>query len=216
MDVAIIIPAQASNKYNESGDLASFGDTTLLEWKISQCKEIVDQRNIYISSSDLEVKKIAFKEEVNFIQRNNETSFSQIILHTLQQVPNSNILWTNPTAPFISKDDYSNMLKTFFDSSHISSLISVSTKKDYVYYQNKRLNFDEQFISRDKIPPVKVVTNGCYLIEKNLAIATKSLYSNNPFLYELDYLSALEIKDLHTYQISQELISAYFKRDLHV
>ena len=37
MNFAVIIPAQETNKYHKLGDLAPFGDTTLLEWKISQC-----------------------------------------------------------------------------------------------------------------------------------------------------------------------------------
>ena len=36
--INIIIPAQEKNKYSEYGDLVSFGETTLLEWKISQTK----------------------------------------------------------------------------------------------------------------------------------------------------------------------------------
>ncbi|EKO5126655.1 hypothetical protein P0K00_001322, partial [Campylobacter coli] len=42
-DFAVIIPAQESNQYHEKGDLAPFGSTTLLEWKIAQCKEFVKE-----------------------------------------------------------------------------------------------------------------------------------------------------------------------------
>ena len=40
MKLNIIIPALEKNKYSTSGDLAPWGDTTLLEWKIYQAKKI--------------------------------------------------------------------------------------------------------------------------------------------------------------------------------
>ena len=40
-DLVFFIPAQETNKYHKLGDLAPFGDTTLLQWKISQCKKVV-------------------------------------------------------------------------------------------------------------------------------------------------------------------------------
>ena len=50
-EINIIIPALEKNKYSEYGDLVSFGETTLLEWKISQAKRVDGIKNIYVSSS---------------------------------------------------------------------------------------------------------------------------------------------------------------------
>jgi CMP-N-acetylneuraminic acid synthetase len=52
MTCSVIIPAQKHNKYHKMGDLAPFGDTTLLEWKISQCKEFIQPECIYVSTDD--------------------------------------------------------------------------------------------------------------------------------------------------------------------
>ena len=45
MKLNIIIPALEKNKYSTSGDLAPWGDTTLLEWKIYQAKNIISIKN---------------------------------------------------------------------------------------------------------------------------------------------------------------------------
>ena len=47
--INIIIPAQEKNKYSEYGDLVSFGETTLLEWKISQAKKVDGIKYIYVT-----------------------------------------------------------------------------------------------------------------------------------------------------------------------
>ncbi len=216
MSFAIIIPAQETNKYHKLGDLAPFGDTTLLEWKISQCKEFSKSSRIYISSDSNEIEEISQKEEVNFIKRNKQTTYSQIIKDTLLEVKEEIIIWTNSTSPFLGFKDYQSMINKFTDNENISSIVSVYSKYDYAYYDNKRLNFDKTFIPRAELIPIQIVTNGCYIIRKDIAIQNESLYVDNSFLYELDYLSSIEIKDVHTYQISTELISSYFKRDLDV
>jgi CMP-N-acetylneuraminic acid synthetase len=216
MDIAVIIPAQETNKYHSLGDLAPFGDTTLLEWKISQCKELTNISNIFVTSDSIKIKKIAQKEDVNFIQRVNTNTYTEIILHSISNISQNTILWTNPTAPFISKEDYKTMIEKFDSLHDYDSLLSVSEKKDYAYFKNSRLNFEKQLSSRSDLEPLYIVTNGCYIIKKNIAIQAKSLYGEKPYLYNLDYLSSIEIKDISTYLISQELISMYFKRDLDV
>lgn len=216
MSFAIIIPAQETNKYHKLGDLAPFGDTTLLEWKISQCKEFAKSSQIYISSDSEIIKDIAQKEEVNFIKRKSQIAYRQIIKDTLLEVKEDTIIWTNPTSPFLGYKDYQLMIKKYANDENINSIVSVYSKYDYVYYDNKRLNFSETFTPRNELRPVQIVTNGCYVIKKDIAIKKESLYSDSPFLYELDYLTSIEIKDMHIYEISKELISSYFKKDLNV
>ena len=216
MDFAVIIPAQETNKYHILGDLAPFGDTTLLEWKISQCKELTNISNIFVTSDSMKIKKIAQKEDVNFIQRINTNTYTEIILHSINNISQDTILWTNPTSPFIGKEDYKSMLEQFHNLHDNDSLLSVSEKKDYAYFKNSRLNFEKQLSSRSDLAPLYIVTNGCYIIKKDIALQAKSLYGEKPYLYNLDYLSSIEIKDISTYLISQELISMYFKRDLDV
>jgi CMP-N-acetylneuraminic acid synthetase len=216
MTFAVVIPAQDANKYHELGDLAPFGGVTLLEWKIAQCKEFSKASEIYICSDSKVIKEIAENEEVNFIERQSNISYKEIIVNALDNVKECIVLWTNPTSPFLGLEDYLLMKKKYESDENIKSLVGVCNKYDYIYYNNKRLNFLDKFIPRSELKPVQVVTNGCYIVDKKMAIKKESLYGNNSFLYELDYFSSIEIKDLHTYKISKELISVYFKRDLGV
>lgn len=216
MDLAVVIPAIDKNRYHEDGDLAPFGDTTLLEWKISQCKEFVDESMIYISSNCESIKDIANKENVNYIERGEDSDYSSIIFNSAKSISQSTILWTNPTSPFLGYLDYKMMIEEFAKLDVNDSLLSVREKKDFVFFDNNRLNFSTQLSSREKIKPIQIVTNGCYIINKSDLTKYKSLYGEKPFLYKLDTLSSIEIKDLDSYEISKELISSYFKRDLDV
>ena len=75
---AVIIPAQEKNRYHELGDIAPFGDTTLLEWKIAQCKEFIRSSQIYINSESKNIEEIAIRSNVNFIEREPRLNYIDI------------------------------------------------------------------------------------------------------------------------------------------
>ena len=64
-EINIIIPALEKNKYSEYGDLVSFGETTLLEWKIKQAKKIKNVTKILVASpSNVIKKKCKYKRDL--------------------------------------------------------------------------------------------------------------------------------------------------------
>lgn len=215
MNFAIIIPAQETNKYHKLGDLAPFGDTTLLEWKISQCKEFASSSQIYISSDSKTIEEIAEKEEVNFIKRSTGLNYQDMLAETIDKVDTTDIIWINTTSPFMSSNGYKAMYEKY-QTEALSSLVSVEKKKEYIFFDNHKLNFSDYFISRKDIKPIYIMTNGCYIIKKDIALQFKNLLSNNPELYEVDSFVASEIKDVHDYTIAKEMISIYFRKEFDV
>lgn len=215
MDFAIVIPAQETNKYHKFGDLAPFGDTTLLEWKIAQCKEFGKSSQIYISSDSEKIEEIAQKEGVNFRKRNQDLKYIEIIFETLKNINAEDIIWINPTSPFMSSQVYSDMY-TKYKCESLNSLVSVEKKKEYIFFNNKKLNFQDNFISRSDIEPIYIMTNGCSIIKKNIALENSNLISLNPSFFEVDSFLSTEIKDVHDYSIALEMISIYFKKEFDV
>ena len=128
MSFAIIIPAQEKNKYHELGDLAPFGNTTLLEWKIAQCKEFAELSEIHISSDSDTIKDIAKKEEVNFIKRKSGLSYKDMVFASIKGVNANDIVLINTTSPFMKSEIYKKMY-TKYKNEKLISLISVEKKK---------------------------------------------------------------------------------------
>lgn len=215
MSFAIVIPAQETNKYHKLGDLAPFGDTTLLEWKISQCKEFASSSQIYISSDSEMIKEIAEKEEVHFIKRKIGLSYQDMLVETIDKIDTTDIIWINTTSPFMSTNVYKAMYQKY-QTEDLSSLVSVEKKKEYIFFNNHKLNFSDDFISRKDIEPIYIMTNGCYIIKKNTALKSKNLLSSNPKLYEVDSFVASEIKDVQDYTVAKEMISIYFRKEFDV
>ncbi|WP_428737606.1 cytidylyltransferase domain-containing protein [Sulfurimonas sp.] len=215
MDFSIIIPAQESNKYHKLGDLAPFGDTTLLEWKISQCKEFVKPSKIYISSYSQLIEEIATKEEVNFIKRDSELDYQSMLCNSIEAVEAENIVWINTTSPFMDFNVYKKMCEKY-KNENLTSLVSVEKISEYTFFNNKKLNFSDDFTPREKLEPIYIMTNGCYVINKAIALQCKNLLSSNPMFFEVDSFLATEIKDVQDYSIARDMISIYFKKEFNV
>lgn len=216
MSYAVIIPAIETNKYHKLGDLAPFGDTTLLEWKISQCKEFVKSSSqIYISSDSKLIEGIAQKENVNFIKRKVGSCYQDMLIETIEKTDATDIIWINTTFPFMNASIYKNMYSKY-QTENLISLVPVERKKEYVFFDNKKLNFNDAFMSRSDIKPIYIMINGCYIIKKDIVLKSQNLLSTNPDFFEIDSFEATEIKDIQGYTIAKEMISIYFKKELYV
>jgi CMP-N-acetylneuraminic acid synthetase len=212
-NVAIVIPALDKNQYYPEGDLVKFGDTTLLEWKISQVLGVVENENIYIATPSEKIIALAGEYGIQTIKRGDESDLSDWIPKCIEPISKKNILWAHVTSPFLSASDYTAMLKKFFslDRSH-DSLIAVSKEQEYICFQNKPLNFDiNDYKSRASLKPVYRITNGCYISQKETYHQNRKYFGQSPFYFEVDKLTALEIKDIDHYQMASSLLSLYFK-----
>jgi len=217
---SIFIPAQEKNLYSPDGDLTLFGQNTLLDWKIAQCKKIAKSQDIYISSSSKIIASFAQKEGVNFLDRSNrvdESFFSQII-EISKNTKKEYILWTNVTSPFLDERIYTKMLDIINKDKSIDIMQSSINKFDYAYFKNKKLNFDNTLTKRTELEPLVLLTNGVFIFKSQylkevdeLSIFKTKKYKN----YNLDHLASLEVKDIMSYEIAQDLISIYFKNKLY-
>jgi CMP-N-acetylneuraminic acid synthetase len=215
MKIAIIVPALAKNNYHEKGDLAPFGDVSILEWKLSQLRNIKTEHVIYVSSPDAQIGELAKREQAHFIQRSEHSSLTKMIHESLIAVNEETILWANVTSPFLSAKNYQKMMDKFIEIRHENdSLIAVNTLHEYFYYQTKPLNFDpHRHASRKNIEGLTLITNGCFIISRRKALEYDSFFGDKPYFYETNHLAAMEIKDIANYSMSLNMLTFYFRNE---
>jgi len=98
-----------------------------------------------------------------------------------------------------------------FTSNDCNLLISILERRDYAFYENKKINFGNAFIDRTDIAPINICTNGAYIFNKEYIVQTNSLLDTEKiYLSRLDKLPSVEIKDIIDYSVSKDLISLYF------
>jgi CMP-N-acetylneuraminic acid synthetase len=212
-NIAVVIPALECNRYYPDGDMVQFGDTTLLEWKISQVLEVINKENVYISTPSNKIIKLAQNYGLNFVKRDDGNNPDQYIAASVEPIKKENILWTHATSPFVSAKDYRSMLEVFFNlPNQHDSLITVYKEEEYIYFRNTPLNFNvDKFKARGEIDPIYRVTNGCYITPKKSYLENQKFFGNSAYFYEVDKLTSLEIKNITHYEMALDLISMYFK-----
>jgi CMP-N-acetylneuraminic acid synthetase len=215
MKIAIIVPALQNNKYHEKGDLAPFGDVSILEWKLSQLRNIKTEHTIYVSSPDVQIGELAKREQAHFTLRSDHSSLTKMIHESIVAVSEETILWANVTSPFLSAKSYQKMIDKFIEvRQEKDSLIAANTLQEYCYFHNKPLNFNpEKHASRKTIEGLTIITNGCFIISRKKALERDSFFGDNPFFYEVGHLAAMEIKDIVNYSLSLNMLAFYFKNE---
>ena len=112
-NIAVVIPALDNNQYYSDGDLVRFGDTTLLEWKISQILGVTGKENIYVSTPSDKIIDLVQSYGVNVVKRSQGSDPSQWIKESVNTIESEFVLWTHATSPFISAGDYRGMVENF-------------------------------------------------------------------------------------------------------
>ena len=211
--VAIVIPALDKNQYYPEGDLVKFGDTTLLEWKISQLLGVANREDIFIATPSDNIIALAQDYGVQSIRRNDTSDSKRWILESVESITKDVVLWTHATSPFISAGDYREMMKKYFDlPDGYDSLMTVYKENEYIFFRNTPLNFNvNTYESRKIIEPVYRVTNGCYITSKESYLQNRKYFGDFPYYYAVDKLTSLEIKDVDHYEMATSLLSMYFK-----
>lgn len=215
-DLAIIIPALGKNEYHEKGDLASFGDVSLFQWKLTQVEKIDYPKTIYISTSSDEIAELAGKAHLKVIRRDPNLSLKDMIAHTLNKVQEELILWTHVTSPFIGSKTYRTCLDNFVKMpEEYDSLLTVHPVREYIFYNSEPINFDpHKHVSRRTITPALAVTNGCFVISREKAVSLGNYMGDKPLFHELDKLASMEIKDVQDMSIANDLLAFYMKKEV--
>ena len=219
---AVIVPASDRNRYSADGDLAKFGNTTLLEWKIDQLKAIFSEKNLFVSTSSERVKRVIEETGVATLTRAHDLDIPEVIASSVDQVPFENIVWTNVTSPFLDASEYLRMIEKFsmIDQNKMSGydcVLSAERLSEYLYFKGTALNFDlSNHQSRSELEPVYRLTNGCAILKKENCKTASGFFGKSPLFHEVSRLAALEIKDFEFLHIASDLISLYFKRVLSV
>lgn len=211
---AVVVPALERNSYHEKGDLAPFGDTTLLEWKLSQVREVVPLKNIYVTTPSNTIKNLVNRQGYNVILRDEEFSFEEMVAYTVEQLNSEkSVLWANPSVPFVSGNDYLDMIERYNEvvAEGYDSLFGYYDIQEYVFFNDAPLNFElGRFTSRREVKKLEVVNTGGFIIDRTTLSNRHTMFGVHPYHYPLDRFSAMEIREVKDYVLASHLIAYYF------
>lgn len=215
-EVVAVVPATDKNRYSERGDLAAWGDSSLLEWKIAQLRSVRGIDRIVVSATTPEVARIAVRAGAQAKLRPEGLELPAMFRHAVEDLPDeAGILWANPSSPFAGARVFRRLLDGCRDTAPQDGTVTARRMREYLFGAEGALGFDAGAPARSRVdlPEVKVLTNGASFGTAGGIRARGSLFGVAPGFLEVDWLEALEIRGAEQMGLFEGLIARHMEAE---
>ncbi|WP_201523470.1 acylneuraminate cytidylyltransferase family protein [Aliarcobacter butzleri] len=220
-NIGVVIPVRMGSSRIKEKAILPFDNTNLLEWKISQLKEIISEKNIFISTESDKLKDIALKNGVQIHHRDfyladgHKASFSEVITGIVQDIPFEHIAWVTAVVPLMSPTEYKNAFEKYIQyvvkEKTNDSLFSANLLKEYFWNDERPINYqaDKNHTISQELPNIYRVTNGLYMRDKESIINEGYFLGENPYKLEVSKIAGIDIDEREDYEMAKSLLSIY-------
>lgn len=212
-----VIPAKKNSSRLPNKNILPFGDSTLLEHKISQLQKVKDIDEIIISTdSDIMIEK-AKKMNVKAIKRPEELAnelkpicdFIEYICDIIND-DDGILVWSCCTSPLFDEDLIKKALdiykKKVYNSSQYDSLIATYKFKHFLMDDNSPINYKlgKQHTNSQDLPDLHLFTNGIIIITLKNARKFKCWFGGPKYYkFEVDQKQSIDIDTEEDYIIAK-------------
>lgn len=215
-----IIPARGGSKRLPKKNIKLLGDTPLVAHSILYAKKHSFIKDVYVSTDDEEIKKIALEYGAKVIDRpkeisgDNEPTVSALkhVLETIS-VEIENVVLLQVTNPLRQADLLQNAYQVFKDN-NCESLFTVSQDHHKLgkIKNNKFEPFNYEFGQRSQDLDPLFYENGLLYITKANLIFEDIIISKNAFPFQINHIFAtVDIDTKEDFEYAEYLYSKYIK-----
>ena len=217
-NLVAVVPARKGSQRVKNKNFKPFCGKNLLIHKIEVLKKINQINEIIINTDSDEAIKIAKDLEVGFKRRekyyaSSECTNSEFWSHIAETTDSSLIMFTNCTSPLIKEETYIKIIDSFETSKSSNDSINTVTEiKEYLYLDNKPLNFNPSKapISQN-LPEVVKLNFAVNILSKEHMFKRKSLIGNKPLFYKLDDIEGFDVNSNYEFEFAEYLFKKYNK-----
>ena len=140
--------------------------------------------------------------------RGHDVSMNKIIDYDISQYPADLYLQTHSTNPLLGEETITAAIETFIENkSNKDSLFSVTRFQTRFYTENgEALNHDPEVLIKTQDLPVLYEENSCiYIFTKETFEKNKRRIGDNPILFEIDQLEAVDIDVEEEFVLAEKL-----------
>lgn len=214
MNVNVVLPVRKGSERVPNKNFKEFyNGKNLLEIKLEQIIEIGLFDKIYIDSDSEIAEEIALNYGVNFVERDPYFASSKVsnseYWQNLGDRYEGLIFMINVTNPLV----YSKSIFNFYNNfklGNFTSGLSVTLVKEYLFHNNKPLNFslDEVCVTQ-KLPDFYSPNFALNITSTEYLSKNRSFFSNNCYHHTLNKIEGLDIDDNSDFILAQNLYAAY-------
>lgn len=227
LQIIAIIPARGGSKGIPKKNIIDFCGKPLITWSIEQALGSKYIKDVYISSDNKEILKIAKNAGAQTIIRpqklaGDTSSSEETLLHAINYIQKSNkekidiIVFLQATSPLRTSEDINNAMKLFI-SQKADSLFSAAVLEDfYIWnYQNEKLtslNYDYRNRGiRQERTPVYLENGSIYIFKPEMLKKYNNRLGGKIAMFIMDYWKSYEIDKLEDIEIYEYFMQKILK-----
>ena len=213
-----LIPVKGSSDRVKQKNLRSFCNTSLLELKLNQLKNVKGFNDIIVSSEDEEVLKVAESKGFSLHVRDPKYSTSEIPMSEVysfiaSEIHGDNIAWINVTNPLAETQIYEEACNLYHKmESKYDCLLSSVALQENVFFNGQPVNFKPYPWPRSQdLKGLNSLTFVINILKRSDMIEWGSCVGNTPYFYDLDKVDSWDIDDQADFDFCEFVYSQRLK-----
>ena len=199
MKIKALVAVRSGSVRVQNKNIRPFAGSSLLEIKLEQLKRIRSLDGIIVNSNDETMLEIGRKYECETVLRDsyyasNSVSMSEVYKNMAENCDCDIIAYINCTNPLLKDNTIEKAIEAFKEMEGYDSLNSAHLIKEFMFYNNKPVNYDLQRQPRSQdLPDYYALNFAINIIPRETMIRCKNVVCTCPWIYGIDEIEATDI-----------------------
>ncbi|MBC5786690.1 cytidylyltransferase domain-containing protein [Clostridium facile] len=200
MVIKALVAVRSGSVRVQNKNLRPFAGSSLLELKLTQLQRIKGLDGIIVNSNDDQMLTIAQQYGCEAVKRDayyasNTVSMSDVYRNMAENCNCDVIAYINVTNPLIKDETLEKAIMAYHSlKDGYDSLNSAHLIKEFMFYENKPINYDLKNQPRSQDLPDYYALNFAFnIIARDTMMECKNVVGKKPFIYGIDEVEATDI-----------------------
>lgn len=211
-NICALIAVRAGSKRVPNKNIRPFANSSLLQIKIENIKNVRGLDKIFVSSDDEEMLKLATHLGAVGIKRDphyasDEVPMSDVYVHMAENIDCDNIAYLNVTSPLLTSKTLQDCIDTFVSlDDEFDSLATVNEIKEYMWLGNRAINYDPKNHPRSQdLPEICALNFAACIIPREVMIKKRNIVGDSFYKYVTSQEESVDIDTMFDFKIAEFL-----------
>ena len=210
--ICALIAVRAGSKRVINKNVRPFAKKSLLEIKIESIKKVDEIQEVYVSSDDDYMLKIAKNLGATPIKRPNYYAsdlvpMSEVYVHMAENLKCDHIAYLNVTSPLLSTNTLKSCVEMYNNmSSSYDSLATVNVIREYMWLDGKAINYDPKNHPRSQdLPEIYGLNFAACILPRLKMIEKRNIIGDNFYKFVTSQEESIDIDTMLDFKIAEFL-----------
>jgi N-acylneuraminate cytidylyltransferase len=211
-NISALIAVRAGSKRVLNKNIRPFANKSLLEIKINSIKKVKSIKEIFVSSDDDNMLKIAKDLGATPVKRDKYFAsdfvpMSEVYVHMAQNLKCKHIAYLNVTSPLLSHKTLEECIQKYkvLDKKY-DSLATVNLVKEYMWLNGKAINYDPNNHPRSQdLPDIYSLNFAACILPRETMIERRNIIGDNFYKFITSQEESTDIDTMLDFKIAEFL-----------